>query len=138
MAELDGVLFKEIVEQALREFPNECCGAVAADGEDRPVKVFSARNSEASSARYRIDPRDLMRILDEIDADGSSLWAFFHSHTHSEPYPSKTDKNEAAQVQDWFPGIRYLIVSLTDRERPEIRSFFMHDGDVEEDEIVIA
>jgi hypothetical protein len=41
-------------------------------------------------------------------------------------------------VQDWFPGIRYLIVSLTDRERPEIRSFFMHDGDVEEDGIVIG
>jgi proteasome lid subunit RPN8/RPN11 len=30
--ELDGVFYKEIVEQGLREFPNECCGVIAADG----------------------------------------------------------------------------------------------------------
>ena len=30
MIELDGVLFKEIVEHGLREFPNECCGVMAA------------------------------------------------------------------------------------------------------------
>ena len=28
MTELDGVFFKEIVEQGLREFPNECCGVI--------------------------------------------------------------------------------------------------------------
>ena len=30
MSELDGVLYKEIVEHGLREFPNECCGVIAA------------------------------------------------------------------------------------------------------------
>ena len=30
MTEFDGVFFKEIVEQGLREFPNECCGVIAA------------------------------------------------------------------------------------------------------------
>ena len=138
MVELDGVLFKEIVEQARREFPNECCGVVGADGDDRPVKVFGARNSDASSATYRIDPRDLMQIFDDIDAMGGSLWGFFHSHTHSEPFPSKTDLREATQVHDWFPDTRYLIVSLMDRDRPEIRSFVMRDGDFAEEGIVIA
>jgi [CysO sulfur-carrier protein]-S-L-cysteine hydrolase len=138
LVDLDDVLFKEIVEQARREFPNECCGVVAADGDDRPVKVFAARNSDASSATYRIDPRDLMRIFDDIDAMGGSLWAFFHSHTHSKPVPSKTDLREAAQVHDWFPDTRYLIVSLMDRDRPEIRSFVMRDGDFSEEGIVIA
>src|SRR5206468_12632832 len=32
MIELEGVLFKEIVEHALREFPNEACGLVAGNG----------------------------------------------------------------------------------------------------------
>ena len=36
---LDGVLYEEIVEQALREFPNECCGLIASEA-DVPVKVF--------------------------------------------------------------------------------------------------
>ena len=48
MTELDGVFFKEIVEQGLREFPNECCGVIAADGDGRPVKVFPMKNTEAS------------------------------------------------------------------------------------------
>ena len=36
MTELDGVFFKEIVEQGLREFPNECCGLIAANGDGAP------------------------------------------------------------------------------------------------------
>jgi proteasome lid subunit RPN8/RPN11 len=138
VTELDGVLFKEIVEQALREFPNESCGVVATDGDGRPVKVFPARNIDASAATYRVDPRDLMRILDELDVEGWSVWAFYHSHTHSEAYPSKTDRKEAIHAQDWFPSVRYLILSLTDRGQPELRSFFMSDGNVEEDEVAIV
>jgi len=136
--ELDGVLYKEIVEQALREFPNECCGLVAANGHGRPAKIFPARNIDASTATYRIDPIDLMRIQDEIDAEDWRVWAFFHSHTHSEAYPSRTDREQASHAQDWYPGVRYLIVSLTDREQPELRSFFMLDGNVEEEELSIA
>jgi proteasome lid subunit RPN8/RPN11 len=30
VTELDGVYLKEIVEHGLREFPNECCGLIAA------------------------------------------------------------------------------------------------------------
>ena len=48
MAELDSVFYKEIVEQGLREFPNECCGVIAANGDGRPVKVFPMRNADAS------------------------------------------------------------------------------------------
>ncbi|HEX9300694.1 MAG TPA: M67 family metallopeptidase [Actinomycetota bacterium] len=138
MIELDGVFFKEIVEHALRELPNECCGVIAANGDGRPTKVFPARNIEASAERYRIHHRDLIRIQDEMDEEGWSLWAFFHSHTHTEAYPSDTDRREATNTQDWYPGVRYLIVSLTDRERPELRAFFLRDGDVEEDEVGIA
>ena len=39
MTELDGVYLKEIVEHGLREFPNECCGVIAA-ADGVPVKVF--------------------------------------------------------------------------------------------------
>ena len=47
VAELDGVLYKEIVEQGLREFPNECCGLIAAAG-GVPTKVFTMTNADAS------------------------------------------------------------------------------------------
>ena len=132
MPELDSVLFKEIVEHGLREFPNECCGVVAANGHGRPAKIFPARNIDASTATYRIDPIDLMRIQDEIDAEDWRLWAFFHSHTHSEAYPSETDRRQA-----FYPEAHYLLVSLADRNNPDLRAFTIRDGQVDEQDVVI-
>ena len=133
MTDFDGVYFKEIVEQGLREFPNECCGVIAATAEGHPVKVFPARNIDASAVTYRLDGKDQLRISDEIDEQGWKTWGFYHSHTHSEAYPSKTDRAQA-----FYPETRYLILSLADREQPKLRSFFIVDGEVEEEELTIA
>ena len=132
MTEIDGVLFKEIVEHGLREFPNECCGIIA-DGDGSPVKVFPARNIDASPATYRLDGKDQLRISEEIDERGWTTWGFYHSHTHSDAYPSKTDRDQA-----FYPETRYLILSLQDRDEPVLRSFFIKDGEVEEEELTIA
>ena len=133
MTELDGVFTKEIVEQGLREFPNECCGLIAADGAGRPVKVFAMRNADASPVTYRLDGKEQLKIFDEMEAEGWDLWAIYHSHTHSEAYPSETDIRLA-----FYPEARYIVMSLVDRELPVIRSFFVRDGEVEEEELVIA
>jgi proteasome lid subunit RPN8/RPN11 len=132
VAEIDSVLFKEIVEQGLREFPNECCGVIAAD-DDGPVKVFPARNIDASPATYRLDGKDQLRIADEIDERGWQTWGFYHSHTHSEAYPSPTDRRQA-----FYPETRYLILSLEDREHPVMRSFFIRDEAVTEEDLMIV
>jgi proteasome lid subunit RPN8/RPN11 len=133
MSELDGVFYKEIVEQALREFPNECCGVIASDGGGRPVRVFPMRNADASPATYRLDGKEQLRVFDEIDDNGWDLWAIYHSHTHSEAYPSETDRRLA-----FYPEARYILLSLADRERPVIRSFFIRDGSVDEEELTIV
>ena len=88
MSELDGVFYKEIVEQGLREFPNECCGVIAA-ADGVPVKVFTMRNADASPVTYRLDGKEQLRVFDELDDQGWELWAIYHSHTHSEAYPSR-------------------------------------------------
>ena len=133
MTEIDGVLFKEIVEHGLREFPNECCGIIAEDGDGNPVRVYPVRNIEASPATYRLDGKEQLRISEEIDERGWKTWGFYHSHTHSEAYPSKTDRDQA-----FYPETRYLILSLQDRDEPVLRSFFLEDGGVEEEELTIA
>ena len=132
MAELDGVLFKEIVEQALREFPNECCGLIAADA-GTPVKVFPMTNADASPATYRLDGKEQLRVFDLLDEQGWDLWAIYHSHTHSEAYPSETDVRLA-----FYPEAHYLLVSLGDREHPVARSFRIDEGQVTEEELTIA
>lgn len=132
MTELDGVFFKEIVEQALREFPNECCGLIAA-ADGVPTKIFQMRNADASPVTYRLDGREQLKVFDEMEEQGQDLWAIYHSHTHSEAYPSETDRRLA-----FYPDARYLLVSLVDQEDPAIRSFFIREGEVEEEELTIV
>ena len=133
MSELDGVFYEEILEQGLREFPNECCGVIAANGDGRPVQVFPMRNADASPVTYRLDGREQLRVFDLIDDEGWDLWAIYHSHTHSEAYPSETDRRLA-----FYPDARYLLLSLADRADPVLRSFFIRDGDVVEEELTIG
>jgi [CysO sulfur-carrier protein]-S-L-cysteine hydrolase len=132
MTELDGVFFKEIVEHGLREFPNECCGVIAGR-EGEPVRVIPMKNIDASPVTYRLDSREQFRVFEEMEEEGLELWAFYHSHTHSEATPSETDVRLA-----FFPDSRYVLLSLADREAPVLRSFFIRDGEVSEEELTIT
>lgn len=132
MTELDGVLYKEILDQGLREFPNECCGLIAAEA-GAPVKVFAMKNADASPATYRLDGKEQLRIFQEMDDRGWELWAIYHSHTHSEAYPSDTDVRLA-----FYPDARYILLSLADRKDPVIRSFWIVDDEVTEEEMTVT
>jgi proteasome lid subunit RPN8/RPN11 len=132
MSELDGVLVKEIVDHGMREFPNECCGLIAAkDG--APARVYAMTNIDASPASYRLDPTEQLRVFDEMDAEGMDLWAIYHSHTHSEAYPSETDRRLA-----FYPDAYYVLVSLADRDDPVVRAFRIVDGEVAEQELTVT
>jgi proteasome lid subunit RPN8/RPN11 len=97
------------------------------------VKIFPMRNADASPVTYRLDGKEQLKVFEEMEAQGLDLWAIFHSHTHSEAYPSETDVRLA-----FYPESRYILVSLADRERPVVRSFFIREGEVEEEGLVIA
>ncbi len=121
----------EIIGQAREEAPNECCGVLAGrDG--RVEKLFPALNSEESPDRYNVDPDDLFRIYRECDANGWDFLAIYHSHTHTEAYPSPTDVSLAA-----WPDSAYIIVSLADSDSPVVRAFHIEDGRVSEEELRI-
>jgi len=138
VAEFDSVLYKEIVEQALREFPNECCGLVAAEG-DIPVKVFPMTNADASPATYRLDGKEQLKVFDVLEERGWDLWAIYHSHTHSEAYPSDTDIKGAhyPDGSPTYPGVRYVLLSVQDRSAPVLRSFLFVEGQATEEELTL-
>jgi proteasome lid subunit RPN8/RPN11 len=122
---------EEIISQAREEAPNECCGVLAGrDG--RVAKLFRAVNGEKSPYRYNVDPHDLLRIYRECDTNGWDFLAIYHSHTHTEAYPSPTDVRLAA-----WPEALYIIVSLLDAESPSLRAFHIQDGRVSEEELRI-
>src|SRR5262245_57606477 len=85
---------------------------------DTAVRVHRATNSEGSPFMYVMDPQEQLRLMDEIDDAGDDLLAVYHSHTRSAAYPSRTDVELA-----FFPETLYVIVSVADRDAPEIRAF---------------
>ena len=130
MTELDGVYLKEIVEHGLREFPNECCGLIAAQ-DGVPAKVFTMKNADASPVTYRLDGVEQLRVFDQMDDEGLELWAIYHSHTHSEAYPSETDRKQA-----FYPDAHYVLVSVQDRNNPVIRAFTIREGLIDEQDVI--
>jgi proteasome lid subunit RPN8/RPN11 len=120
-------LVDEIVAHAREDLPNECCGIVSTRDGDA-VQVYRARNAVPSPLRFEIDPRDLIRIHTEIEKGGLEMGSMYHSHVKSSAYPSQTDVNFA---QNW-PGVVWLIVSLADRDVPELRGYTIDGADIEE------
>ncbi|WP_217922949.1 Mov34/MPN/PAD-1 family protein [Miltoncostaea oceani] len=115
-------LARELVDHAVADLPNECCGMIAGRG-GTATRVLRAGNSEGSPFMYVMDPREQLRIMDAIDDSGDDLLAIYHSHTRSAAYPSRTDVELA-----FYPDTLYLIVSIADRDAPEIRAFRLRKG----------
>ena len=121
-----------IVDQARSEHPNEACGLLAgADG--TATKLFAMTNAERSPVIYRIDPKEQLRVFNEIEDGGLQLVGIYHSHTRSAAYPSDTDVRQA-----YYPDAVYLIVSLADTNAPDLRGYRINDGKVTEVELELT
>jgi proteasome lid subunit RPN8/RPN11 len=117
-------LIDEMVAHAREDSPNECCGMVGGRG-GVATRIYRALNAEASPLRYSIDPAEQFRLMREIEDAGEDLAAIYHSHTKSAAYPSQTDVNLAG-----WPDTVYVIVSLEEPEAPDVRGFWIRDGEI--------
>jgi [CysO sulfur-carrier protein]-S-L-cysteine hydrolase len=141
--ELPSAMVDEMIAHARAGLPNEACG-VLAGANGRPERVFPMRNAEASPVVYRFDGNEQLRVFGEIEDNGWELLAIFHSHTHTEAYPSPTDRAQAhwrdpvsGREAAAYPGVRYLILSLAEQE-PVLRAFTFRDGEPVEEEVRIT
>ncbi|MFM7211217.1 MAG: Mov34/MPN/PAD-1 family protein, partial [Actinomycetota bacterium] len=86
---------------------------------------------------YEFDSVDLLKLYREMDDNDEIPVVIYHSHTHTEAYPSRTDISYASE-----PGAHYVLVSTrecgTDEGPVEIRSYRIIDGVVTEEPIVVA
>jgi [CysO sulfur-carrier protein]-S-L-cysteine hydrolase len=128
--ELDQVTWDLIVEHAWSDFPYEVCGLLGVRP-DGSIAHFPIENAERSMTYYVMEPRQLLRAMREIEDEDWGL-AIYHSHTHTRAYPSETDIRLAA-----YPEATYLIVTLQDRDHPDIRAFEILDGEVTEVPVVL-
>ncbi len=135
-----------MVSHARERDPFECCGIlggtegrVAAHyritntvAEDRrAVQVFNEAEvkqlgglTERTRAEvaYFMDPPELLAAFKDMRQRGLDLTVIYHSHTHSPAYPSQTDIGLA-----YYPDAAYLIISLEDKMKPDLRAYWIRD-----------
>jgi proteasome lid subunit RPN8/RPN11 len=126
-------VYLEMVAHCITGQPDEACGLLAGDpGTGEIVHCYPTRNAAESARVYTVDSRDLLRADRDAEQRGAVLAGVFHSHTHTDAYPSPTDIDQAPD-----PTWHYVIVSLRD-SHPVVRSYRISAGQVDEEAVLIS
>jgi proteasome lid subunit RPN8/RPN11 len=134
MLRIDKAIYDAIIAHARADHPDEACGVVAGPlGSDRPVRFIPMTNAERSPTFYRFDSLEQLKVWREMDAKDEEPVVIYHSHTATEAYPSRTDISYASE-----PGAHYVLVSTRHPDHAELRAFRIVDGEVSEEEVVVA
>ncbi len=132
MLRLPHDVYLQMVGHCLTGLPDEACGLLAGDPDGGLVATcYPTRNVAASAKVYTVDPREHLQADRDAESRGHQIIGVFHSHTHTDAYPSPTD---VAQAPD--PTWHYVLVSLRDTS-PVVRSYRIVDGEVEEESVVV-
>jgi len=122
----------EMVAHCLACYPEEGCGLLSGDPETGLVAgVHPMRNAAGSAEVYELDPREHLHVDLAAEAAGHSVIGVFHSHTHTDAYPSPTDVRKAPD-----PSWHYVLVSLR-HELPSTRSYRIAAGNISEESVVV-
>lgn len=137
----------EIVRQAEVGYPEEICGIVVGKpGSPETYQVRQVKNianqerqhdptgvERDARTAYRMDDREVLRVLREADESGWDVVTFYHSHPDHDAYFSAMDRDRAlrADHEPLWPGASYLVVSVRRGRAREARYFVWDDGEKE-------
>jgi proteasome lid subunit RPN8/RPN11 len=122
---------QQIIAQSKKEYPKECCGIFAGRNNEAEILYPLENVSKEPQVAYEIDSRQLLKIFKELRAKNLEMVAIYHSHTETEAYPSERDLELA-----FYPDSFYLIVSLRNKDKPEVRAFKIKDKEIQEVKII--
>jgi proteasome lid subunit RPN8/RPN11 len=130
---ISSALIDEMVAHCLASYPEEGCGLLVGPPDGSAVtRCVPTGNVAASAKLYTVDPRAHLRAERDAEEKGLAVVGVFHSHTHTDPYPSPTD---VVQAPD--PSWHYVLVSLR-HELASVRSYRIVGGAIAEEPIFEA
>jgi proteasome lid subunit RPN8/RPN11 len=132
MIEIPQAYLAEMIDHAREEAPREACGILAGK-EGRVFKLYRATNADHSPVSYRLDPEQQYRIFKDIEVREWELVGIYHSHPYTTAIPSNVDQRQAR-----YPESSYVLVSLKEPDKPQVRSFRITEERVAEEDIVVT
>jgi proteasome lid subunit RPN8/RPN11 len=118
-----------MIQHVKDELPNEGCGILA--GKDGKVlKVYKMTNTDKSPSTFFMEPKEQFEAMKDMRRLGMEMMGIYHSHVASPAYPSPRDVKLA-----FYPDVYYVIISLNDKENPQVRIFRIQEGNISEVEI---
>lgn len=132
MLHIDQDILDGIIAHARGELPFEACGYLAE--KDGVVRTFLAlTNTDKAADHFSMDPAEQFAAVKTMRAGGEKLRGVYHSHPETPARPSAEDIRLA-----FDPLISYVIVSLADPEKVEVKSFSIRNGEVSPEEIRVV
>lgn len=129
--------------QALAEFPFECCGMIVGpEGEDvkpedvvRPCRnvqqelhqKYPERFPRDATIGYTMAKEDIEAIVKEAQERGWVVKVCYHSHPNTGAYFSQEDRRNAEGWDLWFPGVRFMVISVFPGEIRDIQGYRWHE-----------
>jgi [CysO sulfur-carrier protein]-S-L-cysteine hydrolase len=152
------LILDDMVAHARELDPYECCGLlagingtvthvyrikniVALEGAEKlssfdPAKVAHLERlspAERAEIAFVMDMQDFSVAKKDIRNKGLDLQVVYHSHPHDPARPSITDIKIATDYEEIWPKINlpipaYLLISLMNKSKPDIRGYWITGG----------
>lgn len=122
---------EEVLSHAVSDYPYEACGILlgkpGADKEDVLYTCTNIQNkmhemypdtfTRDARTAYYIDPKELLKILQDAEKNNLAIKLFYHSHPDHDAYFSEEDKKMALfDDEPVYPDARYMVISVYNKE----------------------
>lgn len=153
-------IFDDVVAHARELDPHECCGflagtnntvtrvyriknivsldgaAQAASFDDAKVEHLSRLSpEERAEIAFIMDAQEMFQAVKDMRTQGLTLQVVYHSHPHDPARPSITDIKIANEWEENWSRLNltlpiYMLVSLMNKSRPDVRAYWIKNGSV--------
>ncbi len=120
-----GRILNEIRTHALESRPEECCGLIIGNENERFVRVERCRNEMTQKhteepqlyprdgkAAFYMSASDVLRVEKELRDTGERVSAVYHSHVGAGAYLSKIDLEYAEHAFFPFPDAYQIVIEV--------------------------
>lgn len=129
-------VLNEFSAHARETQPEECCGLITGDAEQRFRTVYRCRNEMTlyhtkDPQRYPRDGKkafymneaDYLKALENASINGETVNAVYHSHVGAGAYFSQMDREFAEHELFPFPDVAHIVIAVWDGKVTQLGVF---------------